>query len=83
MLLTMASKMVALDTDAYEILKARKRAGDSFSDVVKRDLRPRRPLSQFAGIWKDMPEADFEEVKDLIKEGRRLDLKKQQRLLKR
>lgn len=83
MLKTMPSKMVSLDTDAYEILKAKKRSGDSFSDVVKRELRPRRPLSQFAGIWKDLPKADVEEVKALIREGRRLDLEKQNRLLKR
>ena len=79
----MASKLVSLDTEAYQMLRAKKRAGDSFSDVVKREFRPRRPLTDFIGIWKDMPDAEVEEVKAMIREGRQLDLEKQKRLAKR
>jgi predicted CopG family antitoxin len=50
----MASKTVALDTEAYELLKRQKRAEESFSDTVKRLARPRRPISSFAGIWSDL-----------------------------
>lgn len=79
----MRSKSISLDAEAYELLRAQKRPGESFSDVVKRELRPKRPLSDFVGIWKDMPEGEFEEVKAIIREGRRLDLERQNRLLER
>jgi predicted CopG family antitoxin len=79
----MASKMVSLDTEAYGLLKGKKRPGESFSDVVKRVAAPRRPLSDFIGIWKDMPKDELEEVKEFIKEGRRLDVERQNRLVRR
>jgi predicted CopG family antitoxin len=79
----MASKMVSLDTEAYELLKAKKRPGESFSEVVKRVAAPKRPLSDFIGIWKDMPKGELDEVNEIIKEGRRLDLERQNRLAKR
>lgn len=36
-------KTITLTQDAYERLKSRKTHGDSFSDVVLRDLRPETP----------------------------------------
>ncbi|MCI4353004.1 MAG: antitoxin VapB family protein [Thermoplasmata archaeon] len=50
----MASKTVALDEEAYELLKRQKKADESFSDAVKRLARPRRPISSFGGMWSDM-----------------------------
>ena len=50
----MATKTVALDQEAYDLLRRSKRADESFSEAVKRLARPRRPLSDFAGIWADM-----------------------------
>lgn len=50
----MATKTVALDPEAYELLKRQKRAEESFSDAVKRLARPRRPISSFGGVWSDM-----------------------------
>lgn len=79
----MAAKMVSLDTEAYELLKSKKRPGESFSEVVKRVAAPRRPLSDFIGIWKDLPKRELEEVKEIVREGRRLDLERQSRLVRR
>ena len=50
----MATKTVALNVEAYELLKRQKRENESFSDAVKRLARPRRPLSDFAGMWSDL-----------------------------
>jgi len=58
----MATKTVALDAEAYELLKRQKKADESFSDAVRRLARPRRPLSSFAGIWKDMSSAERREL---------------------
>jgi len=58
----MASKTVALDSEAYALLKRQKKADESFSDAVKRLARPRRPLSSFAGMWKDMSPKERREL---------------------
>ncbi len=51
----MAVRTVTLSEDAYEALRARKSAGESFSDVVRRLTRARPSLMEFAGTWKDFP----------------------------
>jgi predicted CopG family antitoxin len=50
----MASRTVALDEEAYDLLKRSKKDAESFSDAVKRLARPRRPISSFGGMWGDM-----------------------------
>lgn len=58
----MASKTVALDTEAYQLLTRRKKPDESFSDTVKRLARPRRPISSFGGMWSDMSGKEREEL---------------------
>lgn len=54
----MASKTIALDQEAYDLLRRRKKDEESFSDAVKRLARPRRPISSFGGMWSDMTEKE-------------------------
>lgn len=58
----MATKTVALDTEAYELLKGQKRGDESFSEAVKRLARPRRPILSFAGMWSDMTPKERREL---------------------
>lgn len=62
----MATKTISLDEEAYERLKAHKREGESFSEVVKR-LAGERSWKEVAGILDD-EEADALEA--AIDEGR-------------
>lgn len=62
----MATKTISLDEEAYERLKARKKDGESFSDVVKR-LAGERSWREVAGILDD-EEADA--LQAAIEEGR-------------
>lgn len=63
----MPTRTVSLDEEAYEQLRAHKREGESFSDVVKR-LTGERSWSEVAGILTD-EEADALEA--AIEAGRR------------
>lgn len=76
----MASKTIAVDADAYEMLSRAKLKGETFSDVVKRTMRPRRPISDFAGAWKDMSKEEWALVRRSIADGRRLDAARSKRL---
>jgi hypothetical protein len=50
---TMKRKMIHLDLDAYEKLKAAKREGESFSDVIRRARLP-DPVPTFADLREHM-----------------------------
>lgn len=63
----MATKSVTIKESAYEILKSRKRGGESFSDVIERIAR-RRPLSDLAEA---VSESESSEIADNIKEVRK------------
>ncbi len=76
-------KTVGLDRDAYELLSRAKKKGESFSDTVKRLARPRRPLSDFAGLWKDAPKKDLEAFEAWRRESRELGIEKMDKLIKR
>lgn len=78
----MAAKTIAVDEEAYALLHAQKKPGESFSEVVKRLAGKRRPLTDFVGIWKDMPEADFRQIDAYIRQGREMDRRRMARLPK-
>lgn len=62
----MATKTISLDEEAYERLKAHKREGESFSEVVKR-IAEERSWTEVAGILSD---AEAEELERAIEHGR-------------
>ena len=69
----MDTKTVVLDREAYELLCAQKDKDESFSDVVKRLARKRRPLSDFIGIWGKVPREDLKKIEEAMRRGRELD----------
>jgi len=79
----METKTVALDKEAYELLNRQKDKDESFSDVVKRLARKRRPLSDFIGIWGKMPREEIKKIEEAIIKGRELDRKRAAELMKR
>ena len=53
----MSVRTVTLSEDAYVALAARKRGGESFSEVVRRLARTERSLKEFIGACEKVPEA--------------------------
>jgi predicted CopG family antitoxin len=72
----MATKTISLDEEAYERLKAHKREGESFSDVVKR-IAGERSWTEVAGI---LSGDDAEHLEGAIEEGRTRSRDRRERL---
>jgi len=80
----METKTIALEREAYELLKRRKRKGESFSDVVKRIAREPRPLSAFAGLWsKHLSARDIREIEAALIRSREADRDRMRKLTRR
>lgn len=71
----MTAKTISLDEEAYERLKAEKREGESFSDVVVR-LTGGRSWEEVAGIWA----SDAAGVESLVEDGRERSQNRRERL---
>ncbi len=80
----MEIKTIALDREAYDLLRKRKRKDESFSDAVKRIAREARPLSDFAGAWKKhLSDADLRAIEGALRRGREADRERTRKLLAR
>ena len=65
----MGTKTISLADDAYEKLKAEKREGESFSDVVRR-LAGGVTLAEYHGVLGDDTAAELEEVVERRRDDR-------------
>jgi predicted CopG family antitoxin len=79
----MGTKTVALDEKSYESLSLLKKKDESFSDVVRRLTNTAKPLSSYAGVWKDMPSKLSDEIAETIKEARANDRKRLDSLIRK
>lgn len=79
----MATKTVALDEEAYELLRRAKRLDESFSTTVKRLAHPRRPLSDFAGMWSEMSPKERRAMRQVYADLRAADERRAERVAAR
>lgn len=64
-------KTVMLSEEAYEALLKEKKKKESFSDVVLRLVTSRAKLSDYVGIWSDIPDKEFQRMMGAMPKGRR------------
>ena len=68
----MGTKNISIMNDVYEILLKIKSTNESFSDVIRRELKRKRSVMEFAGAWKDaVTDKEAEEMKNTIKKLRK------------
>lgn len=79
----MVTKTLTITEDAYELLKRHKGESESFSKVITKLATRKGDIMQFHGIWKDMPEEEFESIKRTITENRKQTNKRMMELVRR
>jgi hypothetical protein len=76
----MAAKTIALDAETYELLRRNRRAGETFSDVVRRQLRPPAKISDLSGDLIDIPPRVWKDIDLARRDSRRRDSRRGRRL---
>ena len=76
----MDATSIALDREAYDLLRRQKRPGETFSQVVKRLAGASQPLSSFVGAWKGLPARTLKEIERERRRMRELDDERFQQL---
>jgi predicted CopG family antitoxin len=79
----MGAKTIALDQEAYSLLKAHRKPDESFSALVKRHFRPAHRLADFAGAWSDLPAAERKSLHRERDAGREADRRRAERVRSR
>ena len=59
----MGTKTISIMEDAYNILRSKKRRGESFSDVIRKIVEKKKDIMKFAGSWKRISSKDIEKIK--------------------
>jgi predicted CopG family antitoxin len=62
----MGTKTLTIMDDAYEMLRATKRSGESFSDQIRRMATAGGSIMEFAGAWSDITDKEAREMKARI-----------------
>ncbi len=71
----MGTTTISLSDDAYRILKAQKREGESFSDLVMRKFGKGNPAAILAYLKEKNPNPDLAEAVEKVSEELRMNLK--------
>jgi len=72
MCMCMGTKNISIMDDTYELLLKRKNKGESFSDVIRREVGHRKvDIMQFAGAWSNITDQEAENMKKTIYQMRK------------
>lgn len=65
------SKNISITEDVYEMLSRLKLEGESFSDAIRR-LAERGSIIECAGLWSEMPEEEYQAIREGASKARDL-----------
>lgn len=63
----MPFKTITIKESAYKRLKAAKRKGESFTELIERKFEEKPDIMKYAGAWSDMTDEEYEEIKSRMK----------------
>lgn len=67
----MGTKTLSIMDDVYDMLVAIKAPKESFSDEIRKLVKKKADIMNFAGIWKDVTDEDIKKIKSSILESRK------------
>ncbi len=67
----MATKNIAITEEAYNLMLRHKRPNESFTELIKERFKKGKTLTDYAGIWVDMPEEEWKAIEKGVKEARK------------
>ena len=67
----MATKNIAITEEAYNLMLRHKRPNESFTELIKERFKKGKKLTDYAGIWADIPEKEWREFEQHVKEARK------------
>ena len=72
----MATKTITIMEDVYNLLRAARRGKESYSDILRRQLKRERSILDFAGAWENVSDEEIDAIKREIRLLRRRGTKK-------
>lgn len=66
----MATKNIAITEEAYNLMLRHKRPNESFTELIKERFKKGKKLTDYAGIWADMPEDEWKAIEKGVEEAR-------------
>ena len=67
----MATKNIAITEEAYNLMRRHKLPNESFSQLIKERFKKGKTLTDYAGIWADTPEEEWQEFERHVREARK------------
>jgi predicted CopG family antitoxin len=67
----MATKNISIMDDVYDLLKSMKRSEESFSEEIRRLIKPKGSILDLAGSWSDMSDEEADKIKENVENLRK------------
>ena len=68
----MGVKTISVTDTAYNLLQSMKSEDEDVSEVIIRVLKKKSGLVECAGLWRDIPDKEIEEIEEGMKEMRKI-----------
>jgi len=81
--MSMVTKTLTITEEAYNLLARQKKNGESFSEVIKKELSNKTRIRDLYGILSDITKAEHERMMEAIEKSRKISIKLEKEELKK